>query len=742
MKLMNRIDVVSYVRDSNGTAWRARRGTGATVAIEYVVLLTLAGVFLWRAFLPAWKTLNTDFPDYYLAAGLYRQGYPLEQIYDWTWVQRQKDHAGIQRPIVTFTLLTPFSLLPILPFSSLSPLSAKRCWLLVNLALLAVTGYLLNCMSALGPRRVAILVFLAMVPLRTNFLFGQEYVLLLFLLTLAAWLYLRNQALASGVILAIASALKIYPGLFLIFFARKKQWRAALGLLAATVALWLLSIALFGFETIRVYVTEVLPWPLRGEGQDPYNSTWNSFTALLRHLFIAEPQLNPHPIIHLPAAYAILQPVCQGLIFVPFLWLLGSARAEPGREKLHWAGFVAMLLILSTNPASYDFNVLILAAVFAVGYLIEAGRRREAAVLVILYALVCFPTYRWVPSAAAGWQTILTFPRLWGMTGLWICVVVVSLRSAPRRVAPWVKSREAAVFGSLWLLLVGLGATTNLLQLRGEFKSYANRLQPAPESLLATDPATAGEGVIFTTMTDQGYDTADLAGDWLTHLAFGSDSFHPAIAPGSASAWVEVASTQSRIVRFSLASSTAATLAGVVVEAENAEKPAISLDGKWLAFIRESKGRGVLWVKELRLAGAGSGSDLAETPLSPANLDVLDVAFDAADHIIFSARRGGEPALFTTGAGVGDVIPQSPARPRRFPAASPNGRWLAFSQREGSNWQLWVRDLKTGAERRLTDSSCNSIAPAWYADSRHVVYATDCARGYGLTALCRIQAIP
>jgi Tol biopolymer transport system component len=738
----NRIDLASYPYDSNRSAWRAPRRAGATIAIEYVVLLTLAGVFLWRAFLPAWKTLNTDFPDYYLAARLYRQGYPLEQIYDWTWVQRQKDHAGIQRPIVTFTLLTPFSLLPVLPFSSLPPLRAKRCWLLVNLALLAVTGYLLNCMSALGPRRVAILVFLAMVPLRTNFMFGQEYVLLLFLLTLAAWFYFRNRALASGVILAVASALKIYPGIFLIFFARKKQWRAALGLLAATSMFWLLSIALFGFETIRVYLMEVLPWPLRGEGQDPYNSTWNSFTALLHRLLIAEPELNPHPIIHFPAGYAILQPVCQGLIFVPFLWLLGSARAEPGREKLHWGGFVAMLLILSTNPASYDFNALILAAVLAVSYLMQAGRRKEAGALVILYALVCFPTYRWAPSSAAGWQTILTFPRLWAMTGLWICIMVVSARSAPRRVIPWLKSRDAAVFSSLWLLLVALGATTNLLQLRGEFKSYANRLQPAPESLLATEPATAGDKVLFTAMTDEGYDTADLAGDSLTHLAFGSDSFHPSTAPGSASAWVEVASTQSRIVRFSLASSIATTPADVVVEAENAEKPSISLDGKWLAFIRESKGRGVLWVKELYSAGTGSGSDRTERPLTSAGLDVLDVAFDAADHIIFSARRGGEPALFSTGAGLGVVIPQSPPRPRRFPAASPDGRWLAFSQREGGNWQLWVRDLKTGGERRLTDSGCNSIAPAWYADSRHLIYATDCARGYGLTALCRIQAIP
>jgi hypothetical protein len=719
----------------NAEAW-------PTIAAEYFVLLTLSGVFLWRAFLPSWKTLNPDFPDYYLAARLYRQGYRLEQIYDWTWVQRQKDHAGIQSPIVTFTLLTPFSLLPVLPFSSLSPLAAKRCWLLVNLALLALTGYLLNRMSTLGPRRVAILIFLAMVPLRTNFLSGQEYVLLLFLLTLAAWFYFRNGALASGVLLAVASALKVYPGLFLIFFARKKQWRAAVGLLAGTVGLWLVSIALFGLETIRVYLLEVLPWPLRGEGLDPYNPAWNSFTALLHRLFIAEQQLNPHPIVHLPAAYAVLQPVCQGLIFVPFLWLMGPSRAEPGREKLYWGGFAAMLLILSTHPASYDFNALILTAVLAVSYLMDAGRRREAAALVILYALVCFPIYRWAPSSAAGLRTILTFPRLWARTGLWICILVVSLRSRPRPLTPWLKSREAAAFSMLWLVLVALGVAANLLHLRGEFKSYANRLELTPASLLATDPATAGERVLFTAMTDEGYGTASLTGGALARLAFGSDSFHPATAPGCAMGWVELASTQSRIVRFPLHPDLATTSGDFSIEMENAEKPAISPGGKWLAFIRESKGRGALWVKDLGPDAAGGASDRAGRRLSPGDLDVLDIAFDATGRIVFSARRGGEPALFTTGAGLRGIFPQSPSRPRRYPAASPDGRWLAFSEREGSNWQLWVQDLATRAERRLTDSDCNSVAPAWYPDSKRVVYATDCARGYGLTTLCWLQAVP
>ena len=718
------------------------RQSSLNLIAEYLVLAALVAIFAWRGFIPAWKTPNGDFQDYYLAAQLYRQGYPLEQVYDWTWIQRQKNHEGAEGSIVAFTLLTPFSLLPVLPFSFLPPLLAKRGWLLLNLVLLGLTAYLLRRMSALQTRRVAILVFVAVLPLRANFLNGQEYVLLLFLFTASAWLYFEKRELASGLILAVGGALKIYPSLFLIFFVRKKQWRAAAGLVVGSIALWLLSVSLFGFEIIRTYLIEVLPWPLRAEGQDPYNIHWNSFSAVLHRLFVAEPELNPQPVAHLPALYAVLQPVCQALIFVPFLWAMGSSRAGVEREKLLWGTYVAMLLILSTNAASYDFNALILTAVLTVGCLMEAGRARATAIVVVLYGLVCFPFPYWFGGSPSGWRTLLAVPRLWAMTGLWICLLVVSLPSTFVPIRVWLRSRETVVFVSIWLALVVPAVALNLLHLRSEFATYATRLFIAPDSYLQTDPVVAGERVLFTMMTDRGYLTGVFDGTSLSRLWFGADSFHPAAGPTSPAAWVELASGGSQIVRFPV-DAKALTPDQFATQAQDAEKPAISMDGRWLAFIRESKGRGTLWVTELQQGPRGTAGDSRERRVSGSELDVLDAAFDPWDEITFSARpRGRPPALFRTKPESTSVAEESAPAPRRFPAVSPDGRWLAFSQREGSYWELWVQDRQTRAERRLTHSDCNSTAPAWYPDSKRLVYATDCARGYGLTALCRITAVP
>src|SRR2546427_4426646 len=439
---------------------------------EFLLLMVLVLAFAWYAFIPAWRKLNSDFPNYYLAARLYRQGYPLERFYDWVWFQRQKDHAGVEQAHVSFDPNPPACVLPVLLLSSLPPLAAKRCWLLVNLVLLGSVAFLLNSITQLGLRRVGIIVFLSLDALRMNFLFGQYHLLIAFLLTLAAFLYWKGRPAASGAALACGAALKVYPALFLFYFLRKKQWRAIVGLLLCSLALGLLSLALFGFENLRYYAIEVLPRGLAGETIDPYSVDWSSFTALFRRMFIREPELNPHPFFHLPVVYAALQPLCQALLFVSSLWLISSSRAEPSREKLEWGTYIVLLLILSTNPASYHFCALIVAVALAADHFLERAQRGKAYVLAALYALVCFPMHRAWAGPLSIWQTILACRRLGALTALWLFLLGALAGPAPRRLYSRLKAREAGVFGAIFLGLVVAGLTTNLRHLRGLFDNY------------------------------------------------------------------------------------------------------------------------------------------------------------------------------------------------------------------------------------------------------------------------------
>lgn len=712
--------------------------------LEYLLLLALVAFFIWRGLVPGWRSLQTDFSNYYLASRLYRQGYPLKHVYDWIWFQRQKDHAGVEQPLVSFIPNPLPCLLPFLPLASLSPLAAKRCWLAINLALLGGVILLLNAIVELGMRRVAIIAFLAVDALRTNFLYGQEHLLVAFLLALAAFFYFRGAPATAGAVLACGAALKIYPAFFLFYFLRKRQWRAVAGLVLCSLGLGLLALALFGFDTLRYYTLEILPRSLAGEVIDPYNIQWSSFTALLRRLFIFEPELNPHPLAHFPAAYALLQPLCQALLFVPALWLISSARVQPAREKLEWATYVVLILILSTSPAAYHFAALMVAGVLAANYLAPRG---ITLLLLALYALVCLPVHHVWPGPLTLFQTFQTYLRLGALTALWLLLLRLLARERPEGLRRGLASREATAFGILTIVLVAAGFASNLRHLSGQFANYATRLVVSENSAIAAGPAVAGGRVFFTAMARTKYAIASLDHGRVSELAFPPDAFH-LTSSDSGEAWVELASAQSRVVRLKLGQlpwmgrEARDQVESAGVEAEDAEQPAVSRDGKWLAFIRETRGRGQLWIKGLP-PQTGAASSAVEWPVESGAREVLEASFFPDDRVVFAAQDGPSAALFALDPATRRVSPLTlPWESTRYPAVSPDGQWLAYSQAAKGSWRLWVMSLATGEKRRLTFGDCNSIAPAWFGDSKNLVYATDCGRGLGMTALCRIRAAP
>src|SRR5271157_4772347 len=166
------------VKPSGGTALARPFSLWA----EYLLLTFLLGLFLFRGFLPAWRSLNTDFRNYYVAARLYREGSSLLRVYNFTWFQRQKDHAGMGQFLVGFVPDTLLSALPIVPLAGLPPLTAKRVWLVINGGLLALSALVLVQITRLGGRRILIVMFLAVEPLAKSFLFGQMHLLVFFLL--------------------------------------------------------------------------------------------------------------------------------------------------------------------------------------------------------------------------------------------------------------------------------------------------------------------------------------------------------------------------------------------------------------------------------------------------------------------------------------------------------------------------------------------------------------------------------
>ena len=754
------------VQDSTGGTPESRSGRSRPLVwIELVLLVCLVVGFAVKGLVPAWQHLGSDFPNYYLVARLYHEGYPLDRIYEWTWLQRQKDHAGIEQGRVGFAPSTFPSALPVWLWCTLPPLQAKHWWLGANLAFLLLIGGLLTRMTKLGWVRVALLMFLMFIPLRSNFLLGQMHLLVLLLLTLAAWLYFGKRPFLSGLSLAIAAALKLYPALFLIYFLGKKQWRAAAGLLVGLVGAGVASIHAFGTDACVLYVREILPAGLRGEYLDPYNTGWNSWTALLRRLFIAEPELNPTPVAHIPWLYALLHPLVHGIILVAFVWAIclkrrdddGDAKLE--RIKLEWAAYVFMLLFLSSLVGTYHLVALILSGALLTNYLVARKQWTMAGAAVIFYALIGGPLLQPAWASPTGWYSLLFFSRLLFMT-LLSGVLLGALLPRGAELRALFKFRSVALPASTLIVLVVAGFISTVRHLDGQFDNYKARIAAVPGDLFAGNPSLASGGLLFTGMTGEGYMLRRLQaepGVDSSHENFsildlprmGSDWFHPTAPELSDSVWVEQAWAEqtsrgdSRVVRFPNADLGKGSVS-VTTEVEDAEEPIVSPDGQMLGFLRDVRGRSSLWIQTITATGGAGVAKAAETgarEIAGPDYDVRDATFALEHRIIFSSKRTGRFALYVATPS-GDVQQMAqPACSVRYPAMSPDGRSLAFSCEQGGNWRLYAMDLQGSQEIQLSAGECNSISPAWTADSKRVIYASDCGRGLGLTALAEATVV-
>jgi Tol biopolymer transport system component len=161
------------------------------------------------------------------------------------------------------------------------------------------------------------------------------------------------------------------------------------------------------------------------------------------------------------------------------------------------------------------------------------------------------------------------------------------------------------------------------------------------------------------------------------------------------------------------------------------QQPSLSYDGRWLAFVREDRGRTAIWRSH-------DGSDPERVRTEPSLAAVLEMNVTTEGDIIAASGSAASPHLVLLRAATGEEKSLDEiAGAVRYPAVSPDSERLAFGRRESGSWHLFVRNFSTGTEQRLTNGACNATSPAW-EDRRTLVYATDCGRGYGLNAITRI----
>jgi hypothetical protein len=687
-------------------------------------ILFLLLFFLGVHTLPhAWGKLITDFPNYYTPARIAREGFDTSRMYEWVWLEREKDHRAEDVSVIGLVPFTPFSTLPMWPLTRFPALTAKHVWIVANLLLLVPLCWLLRSMTGLPYRRIG-LAFALSFPLHKNLLFGQFYVVLLLLIVAACWAYLEEKPALAGALIAVAAACKIFPVLFFVWFLQRRAWRSLIAGAVTGLATIGVSIAIFGWSVHRTYLHEILPWTLHGEGMPPYAVQSASISSILHYLLLYEPQWNPHPWHTSVLWYALLQPTLPLLALAPAILLIDRKALDRRRILLEWSALLVASLAISTMPASYHFVLVAFPVCVLAALLLERKRYGWLAALVIAYIGIGFPLP--VPTRMIGPAILLYVPRLSLVLGLLAFTYWLLLEDRPIATLPreWTRYAWAAV-----LIVAAVSGVRSTFQREVAVRrEYAYRLPIPTQALLEASPKAADAEV------EVEYLTFDLTGYHLQRTNAGalwSDATPDDDLGFSGSVnhtvMEKALSPQSNIVDLRDTSRT------IVADAR---EPMLSADGTSLAFVRDDHGRGSLM--DRRSFPSTSGTDAA---LTPSSLNVYEASFLSEQAYAFSATQGSQtPQIYLTdGAHRNVALHLGEAR---YPALSPDGLWLAYSRFEDGAWNLWLRSERTGATRRIGDVPCNQVEASWENDSKTLVYGTDCGRSLWFTATARRRVVP
>ncbi|MGD0631927.1 MAG: glycosyltransferase 87 family protein [Terracidiphilus sp.] len=688
--------------------------------IERVALL-IAVTYLGLHTVPrAWTKLNTDFPNYYLTARLAHEGYDTSRVYEWVWLQREKDHRSLDIPAVGMIPITPFSTLVMWPLTALPALTAKHVWIIANLALLIPLCWFIHSLTGPSYRRIAMVLAFG-IPLQRNLLFGQFYILLLVLIVAACWCYVKEHYVLSGALIAVAAACKIFPVLLVVLYLRRRNWRALTAFAVTGAGTAALSIAVFGWNMHRTYLYQVIPWALHGEAMPPYVPSAASISGLLHYLLLSEPQWNPHPWHNSPFMYSLLQPALQMLLLAPAILLIERSDRTPERIILEWIGLLTASLAISTIPASYNFVLMVFPVCVLAALLIERGMNRWLVALIVAYLGIGFPMP--VPRHPIGPAILFFTPRLFLMAAILAGVYFLLWRNPRNQVAPLDWSRYA--WASFMLAAVLLNVHSTLQREQTVRQEFAYRVPLDTQFLLNGSPVAGGSAMNYVVGSENGY---RLVTGGTTIWIDPSPDDDLSFSAGPRQALVEKARTG--------LSEIADPLDPGKTIVEDGRNPMLSIDGQDLAFVRADHGRGRLMVLQSFHNGHST-----EAALTPPSINVSEASFISQRDFAISGTKDGRPSQIYLTDRNHQNTPLDLGE-SRYPALSPDEHWMAYSHLEHGVWNLWILDRQTGATRRVADVPCNQIEPSWEADSKNVVYANDCGRSLWFTAIARRRVIP
>ena len=286
----------------------------------------------------------------------------------------------------------PFQAMFFAPFAAIaaaSPLLARILWQALNLACFGLGVWLtLKALDAVGDRAgqpqapwlpmlfaplAAILL-----PTLTNFEHQNMNALLLALIAAATWQMTLGFATAAGILVGIATALKIFPAFLILYFVARRYWTAAIAAMVTTIVLSVAPLAIYGAGFTDLVKTfwrlGNSGWPIRGNNQ--------SLIAAVDRLTLGFVQT---PVSAAGVREAADAPPALALFAVLALVLVGTfvvtiAKTPRRPSFIPCEMAMATILAILLSPIAWDHYWTMMLPAFLVVYVAAQERRRGSAV--------------------------------------------------------------------------------------------------------------------------------------------------------------------------------------------------------------------------------------------------------------------------------------------------------------------------------------------------------------------------
>jgi hypothetical protein len=352
------------------------------------------------------------FATYYTASRLLIEGAEVSQFYNDDYFS-----ANVKRFVPEvyeiYLVNLPTTAIMLLPVASFNYKTARVIWTIFNLIVLIIT--LIFLLKQLQLRQhwipAALILFLTFQPLYANFAYGQAYVIIFLLLTVAWYAYTSEKhfllGMAIGLMIILKSAGILLPLLLLV----QRKWKSFSWSFASVFILVIISVPFIGFDAWEVYLQKLIIYSSAPELSVTAYQTVHSF---FHHLMVFDQKWNPEPLFD-----ATLMGSMLSLMVSLFILILISAFAYKVKiPELSFGVFVIAGMIIS--PVSLDYHYLIMIIPLLIYFYLQKQDKVKVKwfMYFIFLVMMAAPVPYTSAVVAGGWLSLLAYPKFYGSVGL------------------------------------------------------------------------------------------------------------------------------------------------------------------------------------------------------------------------------------------------------------------------------------------------------------------------------------